>query len=103
MPSSAQKLSLCTGDTCDVRLCSVSLYGSAIYVWLDLPMVDVALLGPRLSGTVRVPRALHACIASRSAAPFITYGYAAVWPSLCDARDNPFLHCCALCPVWLLS
>ena len=84
MPSSAQK---CTGESCDVPLCSISLYCSAIYGWLDLPMVDVFLFGPRLSGTVRVPQALHAWIASPSAAPFIMHGYAAVWPSLCDAKS----------------
>ncbi|CAK0783052.1 hypothetical protein CVIRNUC_006247 [Coccomyxa viridis] len=51
--------------------------------WADVTpqlatMVDVAL-GPNLSTRVWVPQAVHACINSPSAAPFITCGYAAVW------------------------
>ena len=109
MPSSAQK---CTGETCGVRLCSVGLVcGVVIMVnWADVTpqlatMVDVAL-GPNLSTRVWVPRAVHACINSPSAAPFITCGYAAVWPCACNAESSincPTHFLVRLLQEWLQS
>lgn len=69
-------------ETCDMRLCSVGLICTAICSCICPAMVDVALIGPRLSVTVRVPQAMHAWIASPSAAPYIAHGYAAVWSAL---------------------
>ncbi|CAK0783054.1 hypothetical protein CVIRNUC_006249 [Coccomyxa viridis] len=57
---------------------SVGLICTAICSCICPAMVDVALIGPRLSVTVRVPQAMHAWIASPSAAPYIAHGYAAI-------------------------
>ena len=55
MPSSAQK---CADETCDVRLCSISIYCSVICGWARLGglwMEYVELLGPDLLATLWVP------------------------------------------------
>ena len=83
MPRSMQIL---FDETCDMRLRSVGLVCTAICSCIRPAMVDVALIGPRLSMMVRVPQAMHAWIASPSAAPYIAHGYAAVWSALFDAE-----------------
>ena len=93
MPSSVQN---CTGEACGVRLYSVVVLSTIICCCFIQPAeVKVALIGPHLSTKVLVPQALHACITSPSAAPFIGHGYAAVRPSLFDAESDtiPALLC----------
>ena len=105
MPSSAQK---CSGETCDLCLCSISIYCSVICGWARLGglwMEFVELLGPDLLATLWVPRAGHAWFASPVAEPFIACGYDAVWPALCDATPSHtyLLHDSAQCLAWLLE
>ena len=100
MPRCVQKR---TGEACGVRLYSVGVLSAIIFSWFQPAMVDVALVGPRLSLKVLVPEALHACIMLPSAAPIIAHGYAAVRPSLSDAESHTILHCSAQCQMWLLQ
>ena len=89
-----------------MRLCSIGFVCGVIIGWANgtphLPtMVDVALIRTNLSTMVQVPQAVHACINSPSAAPFITCGYAAVRPCACDAESS--IKCLTHFPVRLLQ